>query len=353
MFFKRRHTEIWIKGYLKTLFRTDAFPVGKSDRHLYFMLADHFEPYWGNADERIARRRVERWCIDYPCRVSSIFDSFGGSPKHTFFYPVEEYDPIILDQLSLLCRNGGGDVEIHLHHDNDTSAGLREKLNRFKKTLHDSHGLLRKNPVTGEILYGFIHGNWALDNSRKDGRWCGVNDELRVLKETGCYADFTLPSAPSETQTKKINGIYYATDDTGRPKSHDSGADVEVGGSMVGDLMIIQGPLTLNWHRRKWGIFPRIENGEVSYDATIRPDRMQLWVRNAPHVKGSPENRFLKVHTHGCNDRNLRYLLDGGGLTEMYGMLKEYCAKEKIMLHFTDAYGMYSRIKELECGDLS
>jgi hypothetical protein len=317
-------------------------------RHLHFMIADHFEPYWGNAGEKIARQRMDRWSTDYPCRVSSVKDSFGRSPKHTFFYPEEEYDPIILDQLGSLCRYGGGDVEIHLHHDNDTSAGLREKLNRFKKTLHDSHGLLRKNPVTGEILYGFIHGNWALDNSRKDGKWCGVNDELRVLKETGCYADFTLPSAPSETQTTKINSIYYATDDVERPKSHDDGVDVEAGGIPAGDLMIIQGPLTLNWRSRKWGVFPRIENGELSCDAPVHPDRIRLWVLNAPQVIGKPEHRFLKIHTHGCNDKNFKYLLYSGGLTDLYGMLAEYCAKENIHLHFTDAFGMYRKVKELE-----
>ena len=73
---------------------------------------------------------------------------------------------------------------------------LREKLQRYLETLHDRHGLLEKD-ATGRISWGFIHGNWALDNCRSDGRMCGVNNELDVLRETGCYADFTLPSAPS------------------------------------------------------------------------------------------------------------------------------------------------------------
>ena len=69
----------------------------------------------------------------------------------------------------------------------------------------ERHGLLSRDRYTGEVGYGFIHGNWALDNSRPDGRMCGVDNELDVLRETGCYADFTLPSAPSPTQTRKIN----------------------------------------------------------------------------------------------------------------------------------------------------
>ena len=80
----------------------------------------------------------------------------------------------------------------------------------FKELLADRHGLLARRRDTGELPYGFIHGNWALDNSRPDGRCCGVNNELAILRETGCYADFTLPSAPSPAQTAKINSIYYA-----------------------------------------------------------------------------------------------------------------------------------------------
>lgn len=346
--YNSRNTDIWIRSYLESLLRKRAVFTQGAVRHLHFMIADHFEPYCGNAGVETAHRRVARWCDEYSRLGSAVSDSVGETPKHTFFYPEEEYDPVVLDQLATLCREGAGDVEIHLHHDNDTSSGLRDKLVRFKNILHKSHGLLRRSSETGEILFGFVHGNWALDNSRRDGRWCGVNDELRVLKEAGCYADFTLPSAPSDTQTKKINSIYYATDDPEKPKSHDTGVDVEAGRPPEGDLMIIQGPLTLNWRRRKWGIFPRIENGEVSHDATVRKDRIGMWAENAPSVAGNAENIFLKVHTHGCNDRNLRYLLGDRGLATLYSQLMEYCDRENISLHFTTAFGIYTKIKEIE-----
>ena len=105
--------------------------------------------------------------------------------------------------------------------------------------------LLRRN-ATGELTYGFIHGNWALGNSRPDGRWCGVNDEISILRKTGCYADFTMPSAPDCTQTRTINSIYYATDDLERPKSHDTGIPARVGAAAPENaLLMIQGPLAL------------------------------------------------------------------------------------------------------------
>src|SRR5439155_815789 len=147
------------------------------------------------------------------------------------------------DALAGLCRAGYGEVEIHLHHDNDTAANLRRTLLNFKATLHEQHGLLGRDRRTNEVAYGFIHGNWALDNARSDGRWCGVNNELDVLRETGCYADFTLPSAPSPTQTHKINSIYYACDDPLRPLSHNTGRDVGTGAAPDKALLLIQGPL--------------------------------------------------------------------------------------------------------------
>src|SRR5205085_7242564 len=141
----------------------------------------------------------------------------------------------------------------------DTADGLREKLGRFTGLLSEKHGLLKKD-ARGRISYGFIHGNWALDNSRADGRWCGVNNEISVLIETGCYADFTMPSAPADCQTTTINSIYFAIDDPLRPKSHDRGRVARVGATPpANSLLMIQGPLGLDWKSRKWVVFPRLE----------------------------------------------------------------------------------------------
>src|SRR5213078_673629 len=123
---------------------------------------------------------------------------------------------------------------------------LRGKLLSFKQTLAQRHRLLSTDKVTGEVVYGFIHGNWALDNSRPDGRYCGVGNELDVLRETGCYADFTLPAFPSPCQTRTVNSIYYAAGRPGCAKSHDTGAPAGVGRPPVRGLLMIQGPLVFD-----------------------------------------------------------------------------------------------------------
>jgi hypothetical protein len=107
---------------------------------------------------------------EYPQRFARFADADGRPPQHTFFFPQDEYRPEYLDELAALCRQGYGDVDVHLHHDGDTADSLRAKLEGFRDTLHDRHGLLRIDPETGRLVYGFIHGNWALCNSRPDGR---------------------------------------------------------------------------------------------------------------------------------------------------------------------------------------
>ena len=131
---------------------------------IYIAICDHYEPEWGSPEKATAIARVERWCKEYPAQFGALTDSTGRPPQHSFFFPQDEYAPEYLDALAKLCTAGFGEVEVHLHHDNDTKAGLTEKLNAFRETLFHQHGLLRRHPETGEIIYGFIHGNWALCN---------------------------------------------------------------------------------------------------------------------------------------------------------------------------------------------
>jgi hypothetical protein len=343
---RSRNMQVWLPAYL----RRRAPARGEGPVHVMFCFVDHYEPMWGRADEATQRARVDRWCRDYRALAARHRDADGRPPQHSFFYPEEEYVEEYLDKIAALCADGYGEIEIHLHHDNDTEANFRETMARFCRMLHERHGALPRDPATGELRFAFIHGNWSLDNSRPDGRWCGLNNELILLRELGCYADFTLPSAPSDTQTSTINAIYYATDDPARPKSHDTGVPVRVGGAASGDLMIVQGPLALNWRERRMGIMPRIENADIRRTQPPTPARVDDWIRTGIHVEGRPEWVFVKIHTHGTQEGDMDTLL-GAPSEAMYAHLERaYNDGRNYVLHYVTARETYNIIKAAEAG---
>lgn len=342
---RARNMQYWLPAYLgQLLARSRAVGSGTT---VYVCFADHFEPFGGDSDTDRARTKVALWADSYPVLASRHHDSFGGHPKHSFFYPIEEYDPWILDQLADLERRGLAGVEVHYHHDGDTAERLTAALVDFSRTLRQRHGLLRADGDT-DPAYCFIHGNWALDNSRPDGRWCGVDNELSVLVATGCRADFTMPSAPSDTQTCKINAIYAARGGDGHRKSHDTGRDICVGEWLKpGELLLVQGPLALNWRRRKFGILPKIENGEISSDAPPSPDRVLLWLEVAPRVIGAEQHVFIKLHTHGAQDNTMSMLLHGGFESLWRCLETQIRDCPGLALRYVTAWEMFEKIRDL------
>jgi hypothetical protein len=322
---RRRGLHRWIVPYTLSAHKRRA-PKPGQPIDVLLAICDHYEPKRGNASMEFARKRVQQWVQEYPRLFSRFRDSDGLPPQHTFFYPADEYEPELLDMIAGLCRhkdgNRYGEVEIHLHHDNDTAENLRQTLLEFKQTLAQRHGCLARDKETGEIVYGFIHGNWALDNCRSDGRMCGVNNELDVLRETGCYADFTLPSAPSETQTRKINSIYWAVDDPDRPKSHNAGFDLGKNKRPERSLLMIQGPLLLDWKNRKFGIVPKIENSCLQKSQPPDKNRFDNWLRACVNIPTQPNWYFVKLHTHGVNEPNQDVLL-GESMVRFHEVLQE------------------------------
>ncbi|HVT88947.1 MAG TPA: hypothetical protein VHD56_08855 [Tepidisphaeraceae bacterium] len=344
-----RGLQIWLPQYLReTGKRCDV--RSQSPIHLLLCIADHFEPRHGNASRELAAERVQTWVREYPRLFGHFRDSDGRPPQHTFFYPMEMYEPSHLDALAELRQQGFGDVEIHLHHDRDTSENLRQRLEHYKQVLFTRHGLLSRRKIDGEIVYGFVHGDWALDNSHPQGRCCGVNNELDVLRETGCYADFTLPSAPSATQTRKINSIYYAVDDPAGPKSHDWGTDVGCGLQPERSLMLIQGPLLFNWRNRKLGIIPRIENGCIQHNQAPNEQRLNLWLRARVQIPARPDWYFVKLHAHGAAAANQPMML-GGPMVRFHEMLAARAKRDpNFHFHYLTAREMYNLVRAAESG---
>jgi hypothetical protein len=341
-----RNMHLWLGAYLRRKRR----PAVEGPTHVMFCFVDHFEPMHGHVDIDRQRARVDTWCHGYRELAGRHRDADGRPPQHCFFYPEEEYLEEHLDKITALCADGFGEIEVHLHHDNDNEPNFRDTIGRFKHLLNERHGALARHPDTGEIMFGFIHGNWCLDNSRPDGRWCGLNNELILLRELGCYADFTMPSAPSDTQTAIINSIYYATDDPTQPKSHDAGVPVTVGGSPVGDLLLVQGPIGLNWRDRRKGVIPRVENADIRANYPPTPGRVDGWVDTGIHVDGRPEWIFIKIHTHGAPEKDAAVVL-GPAVDEMFSHLETaYNDGERFVLHYVTARETYNIIKAAEAG---
>jgi hypothetical protein len=346
-----RHAELWLPGYLRSAARA------RRERRLrggvvdiMFAVADHYEPLHGRASFETGLRRVERWAAEYPAMASPFVDADGRHPRHTFFFPIEQYRPEFLEPLAALSRQGFGEVEVHLHHDHDTADNLRGQLQGFIRTLHERHGLLSRDD-SGRIRYGFIHGNWALDNSLPDGRWCGVEGELAVLRETGCYADFTMPAAPSPAQTRTVNEVYYARTGLKGPKAHDRGRRAAVGTmALPTEFLLVQGPLAASWRRAKWGVVPRLESGALDAGNPPGVGRFQDWLSCGVCVAGRPDWIFIKVHTHGAPEGNADALLGSLPAGFHRDLLAAANDGKRFRLHYVTAREMVNIIHAAEAG---
>lgn len=317
---------------------------------LFLCVVDHFEPHVGRASDEKARARMCDWLERYPKIVAGHRDFEGRSPVHTFFYPWDEYDPWIFERLTELCASGCGEIELHLHHRDDTSETLREKL-RAALAEYTRFGALSRWQ-DGTPAFAFIHGNWALDNSRcEHGRnFCGVNNELTVLQEEGCYADFTFPSWKHTSQPRQVNSIYYAVDDPDRPKSYDRGKPMQVGSSSAG-LLLVQGPMVP--HLRRNGR-PAMDDGNLAWSPGHRfqSARLDRWVSARLGVQGCSHRIFIKLHAHGAADPDRQALL-GGDLDALFRDVEaRYNDGHHFRSHYVSAREMFNILKATEAGQV-
>jgi len=149
--------------------RVPACPV-----HLMIALADHFEPSIvpENGSLRAPygeqERRLDSWCQEYPRVAGEWRDGDGRPLVHTYFYPAEQYDRRLIQQLAEHCRAGWGEIEIHLHHGvlaPDTARNTRRQLLQFRDALAAEHDCMAYLDGAGPPKYAFVHGNFALANS--------------------------------------------------------------------------------------------------------------------------------------------------------------------------------------------
>jgi len=322
--------------------------VHRGAQHLLIAVADHFEPSivpgssrsFAPPDEQ--ERRLDRWCHEYPRIMERWRDANGFPLRHTYFYPAEQHAAGLVGRLAEHCHAGWGEIEIHLHHGvdaPDTPENTKNTLTGFRDAL-EKEGCLSRWNGQGPDRYAFVHGNWALANSA-GGRYCGVDGEMEILAATGCYADLTLPSAPSPAQVTKINALYECALPLSRRAPHRRGRDLRVGTPPEKFPLIIQGPLGLTFRRplRRWPA-PGIENSELSGANPPTLHRLRLWRRAAITVKGRPEWLFIKLHCHGMDPREKTAMFG----TPMQRFLQELLEKARAgavdKVHFVTAREM-------------
>lgn len=306
---KLKHAVPWLARY--PFVRLGSMLEKTSDKkHLIFTVANHFEPAWkanGGYDLDTQRRRLDEWHKMARETGEAVLDADGTKFRHTNFYPAEQYDYKILEQMAEMQREGLGEVEVHLHHGiekPDTPENLRKSLIEFRDRLAEDHECLSRLDGKGIPMYAFVHGNLALANSC-GGKFCGVDEEMQILQETGCYADMTLPSAPDETQVPMLNQIYECGLPLAEKVPHRTGNRVTTFGNQPQLPLIFTGPLVFNWTRRIKGVpVPRLDDGALVHNQPMDLARLNRWISANVTVKNRPEWVFIKLYCHGFFDHD-------------------------------------------------
>ena len=323
---------IWFPSFVYSEV-TKKEEVPDREKHLIFLMVDHYEPGKGEKGAMFN----EAWLKKFRKIADKHFDSYSNHFRYTWFYPYDHHNEEVLISLCKMAFDGFGEVELHWHlppTKNETyPAMLGEAIQWFQQ-----YGALISSQPPHRTHFAYVAGNWSLDNC--DGR-SGINNQLDTLFRSGCYADFTFSTIHTQCQPKKINSLYYVSDDPKNSKSYDDGVDAEVGKHSNNQLMIFQGPIAFNW--KKAGL----EYGAVETDPLPSRDRINLWIDTNIHVKGRPEWVFVKVYTHGCQsaDTILNYYLD-----LMLQWLEEICKERRISLHYMTAREAYNVVKAAEDG---
>lgn len=320
--------------------------------HVLIALADHFEPSIvpdngrARAPHSEQERRVERWCSEYPSAIGSWRDHDGRPLVHTYFYPAEQYEFGLVDRLAEHCHEGWGEIEIHLHHGTDapaSAAETREVLQTFRDALVNDHGCLSFVEGSHQPRYAFVHGNFALANAT-GGYGCGVDDEMQILADTGCYADFTMPAATFHpAQIAKVNSMYESGLSLRVRAPHRKGRHLAVGHAPKIFPLNIQGPLMFDFDRRARNRIGRIDNAALTGANPPNMRRFLRWKKACICVRNRPDWLFIKLHTHSM-DPTQREAVIGPPMQRFLTGLVQEADDRKEAIHFVTTREMVNII---------
>jgi len=160
-----------------------------------------------------------------------------------------------------------------------------------------------------------------------------------------------MPSAPSSTQARVVNVVGYLPDVPGRRTLDEAlPAELRITKAFRHEtdrLLTIQGPLALNWGWRKWGLIPRVENGDLTGANPPTVQRLRLAAGQGIRVEGRDDWVFVKCHTHGGIEPNFSMLL-GEPMRRFHESLARL--GDEIWLHYVTAREMANLAHAAEDG---
>jgi hypothetical protein len=323
----------WLRDYLRPRSSHWRQLPANQTVDVMVLVTDHFEPSRGPG-HGAAVESVRTWCERYEQLAGRHRDVDGRPPQHTWFY---RYDYPNADCLRLLSESvfrGFGEVEFHLHHGHDTegsfAATLRAGLEWF-----NGQGAMLSAEATPRQRFGYIAGNWSLDNGSGNDAFSGCDTEIRALLEAGCYADFTFPALGSRAQPRLANRIWYARED-GRAKSYNDGIEASVGQVPPDDLMIFSGAIAMDWWRG------RFDDAAIEKVDSFDPRRLPLWLSSGVCVAGRPEWVFVKLHTHAMQNR-AAFL--GPRFDALFTAMEQKWNRGRFRLHYVTAREAFNMVR--------
>jgi hypothetical protein len=342
------HQLPWLSAYLRDRITKSLRKDSGDIKRYIFVIANHFEPAWskdGNLPLDKQLKRLEKWNKAASQIGTRLTDSDGMPFRHTNFYPAEQYHKEILNMLADLQSEGFCEVEVHLHHGverPDTSNNLKFVLEEFRDCLAEEHKCLSRKSDDPMPKYAFVHGNLALGNSA-NGRFCGVDNELEILRDTGCYADFTLPSAPDISQVPVVNQIYQSGLPLSTCAPHKKAQPLTNNCSLTSSPVIFTGPLMIGWRLKQHRFpFPYIEDGALSASQGLSKLRFSLWANADISITQRPDWIFIKLYCHGFFDQDMPYCIGGTAEHFFSKLIDESNRTGKFTVHFAVAREAYN-----------
>ncbi|MEQ1643645.1 MAG: hypothetical protein ABL959_09405 [Pyrinomonadaceae bacterium] len=348
---KLRWSLPWLSRYPQARLRALAERTAFEKKHVIITVANHFEPGWkkegGFLDLKTQIKRMKEYHALARSTGEAVLDADGTKFRHTNFYPAEQYHPEILEIMAEMQAEGLGEVEVHMHHEGDgpdTPENTRRVIETFRDTIADRHKCLSRMDGRDTPMYAFVHGNLALANSW-GGKYCGVDNEMEILRDTGCYVDMTLPSAPDKSQVPVINQIYECALPMHEAVPHRKGKRVAVNGKESLLPLIFTGPLVLYWNQRNAGLpLPRIDDGALTANQPLNASRLRRWQSANVTVAERSDWIFVKLYCHGFFDYDQSACI-GEEARRFFGDAVEESEKsDKFKVHFASAREAFNMV---------